>query len=132
MAEMASTAESEAEAEAMIGAATATILSRADRRALRGVMADMVRGAAVLTRILRRRRRTRFAVRAVPLIIRSSARTLARRAARCVPITRKRAARVVAARTRRVLGSPKLVTLAVRNNLRGARSGRNRFRAVRG
>src|SRR5689334_20004754 len=49
MAAVASGAQTEAEAEAMIGAATMTMLSPADHAALRRVEASLVRGAAVLT-----------------------------------------------------------------------------------
>ena len=56
MAAVASGAQTEAEAEAMIGAATITALSPRERRELRRVLAHLVRGSAILTRLLRRRR----------------------------------------------------------------------------
>jgi len=56
MAADAARAHHEAEAEAMAGAAVSTVLSAADRAALRRILPSMVRGVAILTRILRRRR----------------------------------------------------------------------------
>jgi hypothetical protein len=121
MAAVASQARTEAEAEAMIGAATVTAISPRDRATLRRVLPHMVRGAAVLTRILRRRRATRPVVRAVPTIVRNTSRTLVRRAAAGQPVTRRAAARVMATQTRRVLTSPPACTRAIVRNQRGAR-----------
>ena len=121
MAAVASQARTEAEAEAMIGAATVTVISPRDRAILRRVLPHMVRGAAVLTRILRRRRATRPVVRAVPTIVRNTSRTLVRQAAAGRPVTRQAAARVMATQTRRVLTSPPACTRAIVRNQRGAR-----------
>ena len=126
MGEVAAAAQTEQEAEAMAGAATATIVSRSDSAALRRVLPHLVRGTAILTRILRGRRATRPAVRAIPTIVRSSVRTLRRRAARGLPVTRKTAAKVMAAHTKRVLGRPKLCAKAISNNVRAARVARRR------
>jgi hypothetical protein len=120
MAAVAARAQSEAEAEAMIGAATANIISRADRRALRNIVPHLTRGAAILTRILRRRRITRPAVRAVPTIVRRTATTLARRAAAGQPVTPRAAARTMAAQTRRVLASPRTCAAAITRNVRAS------------
>jgi hypothetical protein len=128
MAEVAAGAHHEAEAEAMVGAAVVTTLSAADRAALRRLLAHLVRGAAVLTRILRRRRLTRPAIRAVPAIVRSTVRTLRRQAAAGAPVSRRTAGRVMAAVTRRVLGSPRLCARAIVQNVTAAR----RSRPVRG
>jgi hypothetical protein len=122
MAAVASRAQTEAEAEAMIGAAVATSLSPAQRRELGSIVANLNRGAAVLTRILRRRRITRPAVRAVPTIVRRSAQTLARRAASGQPVTRRTAARAMASQTRRVLGSPRACSAAINRNVRASRA----------
>jgi hypothetical protein len=121
MAAVASQARTEAEAEAMIGAATVTVISARDRAILRSVLPHMVRGAAVLTRILRRRRDTRPVVRAVPTIVRRTSRTLVRQAAAGQPVTRRAAARVMAAQTGRVLSSPRICTRAIVRNQRGTR-----------
>lgn len=133
MAAVASEAQHETEAEAMAGAAAATVLSPADRRALREVLPYIVRGAAILTRILRRRRSTRIAIRAVPTIVRRTTRTLARRAASGRPVGRRAAARAMAAHTRRVLTNPRSCTVAITRNVRGVRGlRRRRQRVIRG
>jgi hypothetical protein len=121
MAAVASQARTEAEAEAMIGASTVTAISPRDRAALRAILPHLVRGTAILTRILRRRRITRPAVRAVPTIVRGTARTLATRAAAGRPVTRQAAGRVMAAQTRRVLSSPRACTRAIVRNQRATR-----------
>jgi hypothetical protein len=122
MAAVASQARTEAEAEAMIGAAAVTVISARDRAALRRVLPHMVRGAAILTRILRRRRVTRPIVRTVPTIVRRTSRTLVRQAAAGQPVTRRAAARVMATQTRRVLSSPPTCTRAIVRNQRGVRA----------
>ncbi len=76
MAEAASNASGEGEAEAMVGAAVVTVLSPRDRRALSALLPDLLRGTAVLTRILRRHPRTRALVKTVPGIMRRSVRQL--------------------------------------------------------
>jgi hypothetical protein len=116
MAAVAAQASSEAEAEAMIGAATIYTLSPRERRQLRRVLAHMVRGSAILTRMLRRSRMTRPGVRAVPLIVHSTARTLTRGAVDGRPITRRTAGRVMAMHTRRVLGNPHVCRRVIRRN----------------
>jgi hypothetical protein len=118
MATAAAQAESEAEAEAMIGAATAYTISPADRTALLGIIPHINRGAAILTRILRRRAITRPAVRVVPTVVRRTTNVLARRAQAGQPVTRRAAGRVMAAQTRRVLGSPRTCAAAMRRNVR--------------
>jgi hypothetical protein len=124
MAEMAAHEHHEGQAEAMIGAAVVTVLSPRDRRALRRLLPHLVRGAAVLTRILRRRRATRPAVRAVPTIMRRTVRNLKRQAAAGKPITRRAAGRAAATEVRRVLGSPSACAAAIRQNVRSVRRAR--------
>src|SRR5581483_341720 len=110
-----------------------TVLSAADRRALREVLPYIVRGAAILTRILRGRRQPRIGVRAVPSIVRRTTRTLTRRAAAGRPITRRVAARVMAGHTRRVLTRPRPCVLSIARNVRGVRRLRRaRQRVIRG
>jgi hypothetical protein len=121
MAEAASHEHHEAQAEAMMGAAVMTVLSPRDRRALRRLLPHLVRGAAVLTRILRRRRATRPAVRAVPTIVRRTIVTLKRQAASGQPITRRAAGRAAAIQVRRVLGNPAACAAAIRQNVRLSR-----------
>jgi hypothetical protein len=122
MAAVAANASSEAEAEAMIGAATVTVLSARDRAALRSLLPHLVRAACVLTRLLRRHRRARPALRAVPLIVQSTARDLTRRAAAGRPVNRRVAARVMSRQTRGVLGSPRYTAAAMRRNVRATRA----------
>jgi hypothetical protein len=121
MAEMAAHEHNEGQAEAMIGGAVVTVLSPRDRRALRRLLPHLVRGAAVLTRILRRRRATRPAVRAVPTIMRRTVATLKRQAAAGRPVTRQGAGRAAAVEVRRVLSSPSACAAAIRQNVRAAR-----------
>jgi hypothetical protein len=124
MAAVASEARTDAEAEAMTGAATLLSISPADRRELRRVLPYMVRGTALLTRVLRSRRDTRPAVRVVPEIVRRTSTTLARRSAAGQPVTRKAAARVMASQTRRVLGNPRTCVRAIKTNARAAQTAR--------
>jgi hypothetical protein len=122
MAEAASHEQHEGEAEAMAGAAVLTTLSPRDRRALRRILPHLVRGVAILTRILRRRRITRPAVRAVPTIVRRTVQTLKRQAAAGQPITRRAAARAAAIQVRRVLANPRACAAAIQQNVRAARA----------
>lgn len=121
MAAAASRAVTDMEAEAQIGAATAIVLSRADLAALRNVLPNINRGVAVLTRVLRRNRGTRDAVRTIPTIIKRSAVSLRRNAERGEPITRQSAARAVATQTRRVLGTPSVCAKAMSRNVQATR-----------
>ncbi len=122
MAAVASRSASDAEAEAMTGAAAVTVVSSADAVALRRILPHLVRGSAILTRILRQRRVTRPVVRALPTIVRRTTRILARRAAAGQPVTRRTAARVMAAQTRRVMGTPNVCAAALRRNVRATRA----------
>lgn len=134
MAEAAAQEQHEGEAEAMAGAATMTVISPADRRALRAILPHLIRGTAILTRVLRRRRATRPAVRAVPTIVRRTVKTLKRQAATGKPITRQLAARAAARQVRNVLGNPKVCTAAIARNLKSSRAvrGKRNARAVAG
>ena len=122
MAAVAASAQSEAEAEAMAGAATVASIRGEDLATLRRVLPSMVEGTAVLTRVLRRRRSTRPAVRAVPTIVRRTASTLVRRAAAGQPVTRRTAARVMAQQTRTVLSRPNICGSALQRNVKATRA----------
>lgn len=123
MAAAAARTPSEAEAEALAGAATVASLSAADQRALRQVLPHLVRGTAVLTRMLRRRAATREAVRAVPTIMRQTGSLLARRAASTGrPPTRRTVARVAAVTATRVLGNPRTCARTLQRNRRAAQT----------
>jgi len=131
MAEAAAMEHHEAEAEAMAGAAVMTTVSPGDRRALRRILPHLVRGVAILTRILRRRRATRPAVRAIPTIVRRTVTTLKRQAAAGTPITRRAAGRAAAVQVRRVLGNPAACTAAIAQNVRANRVLRSRRSSAR-
>ena len=128
MAEAASHEMHEGEAEAMAGAAAVTVISPRDRRALRRILPHLVRGTAILTRILRKRSITRPAVRAVPTIMRRTVKSLKRQAAKGIPITRKTAGRAAAKQVRRVLGSPKACRAAIMRNAKVSRRYKRRPR----
>ena len=78
LAARAATASSESEAEAFVGAAVQVTLSAQDRRDLGQLLPHLVRGAAVITRLLHQNPRSRPAVRLVPGIVDATARTLVR------------------------------------------------------
>ena len=118
LAAVAAQAQTDTEAEAMMGAATAASVSDADPATLQSMLPALLRAVAVLTRLLRRQRRTRHCVRAVPTIVRNTARVLSRRAASGQPVTRRAAARTMANQTRRVLGNPRAYATAVQRNVR--------------
>src|SRR5205814_8162108 len=116
MAEVAAGAHAEAEAEAMIGAAAVTALSPRDRAALRRLLPHLIRGVAVLTRILRRRRSTPPAVRTIPTIFRTTVTALRRRAAAGRPVNRRVAGQIMGLATRRVLSNPRLCGAVIVRN----------------
>jgi hypothetical protein len=123
----------EGEAEAMIGAAAVTVISPKDRRALRRILPHLVRGTAILTRILRRRgRRSRIGVKAVPTIVRRTVRSLKKQAAKGKPLTRRRVARAAATQVRRVLGSPRATAAAITRNTKVSRRYKRPRRRMRG
>lgn len=130
MAEAAAHEQHEGEAEALAGASVMTVLSPADRRALSRVLPHLVRGAAVLTRVLRRQKMTRPAVRAVPTIMRRTVKDLKRQAAAGKPITRKAAGRAAASQVKKVLGNPRACAAAINQNVRATR--KVKARAVAG
>lgn len=122
MAHYAAFSESAHESEAWVGAAVTVSLSPSDRRALRALVPNLVRGASILSRILRMRKVTRPFVRVVPEIMRRTVRTLKRGAANGRPITRKLAGAVMANQTRRVLSSPRYCGAVLRRNVRATRA----------
>ena len=132
MAEAAAHEQHEGEAEAMAGAAAMTVISPADRRALRRISPPRARHG-ILTRILRRRRATRPAVRAVPTIIRRTVNTVKRQAAVGKPITRQDAWPAPPPRqVRRSWEARRLCTAAIAQNVRASRNMRGARVASRG
>jgi hypothetical protein len=106
---MATEAESEAEAEAFIGALVpmaARLLPRVAPAIMRAAP-GLIRGVAGVTRTLRQNPATRPLVRTVPTIVRRTAMTLDRQAQRGQPITPQAAVRTLAQQTQRVLGNPR-------------------------
>jgi hypothetical protein len=117
-------AHTEAEAEAMIGAATVSVLTAEERRLLRRLLPHLVRATCVLTKVLRKQRATRPAVRVVPTIVSNTARVLADRAGDGQPVTRKAAARVMASQTHRVLADPRRTASALQHNVKASAAAR--------
>jgi hypothetical protein len=127
MAAVAAQAQSEAEAEAMIGAATLTVLRPHERAELRDILPHLVRGTAILTRVLRRHRATRPGVRLIPSIVSDTSYLLSQRAARGRPISPHVAARIMSRQTRRVLSHPRSTNLALRRHVYGSRIANRRY-----
>jgi hypothetical protein len=108
MGHAASETESEAEAEAFVGALVplaARLVPRVAPTIMRAAP-QLIRGVARVTRTLRRNPATRPLVRAVPTIVRRTTANLARRVARGQPVTPQVAVRALAGQTARVLSSP--------------------------
>ena len=111
---------SEAEADALAGAMV-PLSARAVPQAAPSIMRaspGLVCGLAGVVRTLRRSPATRPLVRAVPAIVRTTATSIARQAARGAVVTPQTAVRTLARQTARVLGSPRLATLAFRRSQR--------------
>jgi len=105
---MATEAESEAEAEAFIGALVplaAQILPRVAPHIMRAAP-RLIRGISRVTRTLRRNPSTRQLVRALPSIVRRTVGTVARQSRRGRPIGPQTVVRALGQQTRRVLTSP--------------------------
>ncbi len=101
-------AESEAEAEAFIGALVplaAQLIPRAAPAILRNAP-QLVRGLANATRTLRRTPATRPLVRTLPTVMRRTAMTMARQQAQGRPVTPPRAVQTLARQTAQVISSP--------------------------
>ena len=134
MVDAASRAASESESEGMVGAAVVTMLSPRDRRALSGLLPDLIRGVTVLSKVLRRRG-LRKATPAITSVVRRSVRDMKRHAASGRRVTRRTAAKATARQVRRVLGSPKVLGASLARNARATRAMKKfgaRQRAVRG
>ncbi|MEB3277741.1 MAG: hypothetical protein VKK42_02315 [Lyngbya sp.] len=105
LAAMAAKVPSEAEAEAYTGAFTARIIP-VKSASMRRISPAMVKGAATLTRTLRKSSATRPLVKTVPTIVARASQKLAKQAAHGKPVSRQTAARVMAGETQKVLGNP--------------------------
>jgi hypothetical protein len=104
----AATAESEAEAEAFIGALiplAARLLPRVAPTIMRAAP-QLIRGAANVTRTLRRSPTTRPLVRTLPTIVRRTAASIAQQAQQGQPVSTPAAVRTLAQQAARLIGSP--------------------------
>jgi len=128
MAAIASKAATDTEAEAQIGGAVAISLSPRDRDTLKAVIPSLTRGAAILTRILRRQQATRPVVRVIPTIVKRTAVSLKKQAAAGQPVTKKTAARTMAKQTKKVLSSTPICARAVQRNVKATRAVTKRTR----
>jgi hypothetical protein len=96
-------------------------MSPALRRELAGILPGLIRGAAVITRLLCSQPTTRPMVRVVPTVVDQTARTLVRRQRRGRPVTPVIAGRVMGRQVARTLASPRRTTRAVGRNVVAAR-----------
>jgi len=111
-------AESEAEAEAFIGALV-PLAARLIPRVAPAIMRSapgLIRGVAGITRTLRANPATRPLVRAVPTIVRRTAADIARQSARGRPVAPQAAVRTLARQANRVLSNPQQCAHALRRN----------------
>ena len=122
--------ESEAEAEAFIGALVplaARLLPRIAPTIMRAAP-GLIRGAANVTRTLRANPTTRPLVRAVPTIMRRTVADIGRQARSGRPVSPQQAVRTLARQTQRVLSSPQQCSQVLR---RSAAADRRYHRAAR-
>jgi hypothetical protein len=115
----AASAESESEAEAFAGVASYMALSSRDRRDLERMLPALLRGSAVITRLLHGNRRTRQAVRLVPGIVDAAGRTLSRRIAAGEPVGSADVGQVLGASARRVFSGGTARQAVMRRHARG-------------
>jgi hypothetical protein len=113
---VAAATESEAEAEAFIGALVPLATSLIGRAAplIARAAPKLIRGVTTTTRALRRHRASRPLVQALPTVMTRTVRALARRAATGRPITGQVALRTLAGQTASVLRDPRARRHAVR------------------
>ncbi|MFF4253271.1 hypothetical protein ACFY1L_18890 [Streptomyces sp. NPDC001663] len=110
--------ESEAEAEAFVGALAPIAIGLARRAApaLVRTAPQLVRGLANVTRTLRRSPATRPLVRTLPTIAVRTARSLARQVAAGRPVTARSTVRTLAGQTAAVLSDPRRRSAVVRRS----------------
>lgn len=124
LAARAASAESESEAEGFVGSAVTLAMRRSEYRDLQRLLPSMIKGSAVLTRVLRRSKGGRSGVRLIPGIVDASARTLARRHAVRGTVTPAEVGSVLGTATRRALSDPRWQNSLARRHARGvARTG---------
>jgi hypothetical protein len=115
LAASAADSESDAEASALLGGVTIHIMSRAPVTVKR-LSPVIVRSASRLGRFLRRNRRTRTLVRAIPTIERRAVKMLTKRAERGDRVTPLVARKAMAKATYNTLRSPRAVAKGIANN----------------
>ena len=134
LAHRAAETESEAEAEALVGALiplAARVVPRAAPAILRATP-QLARGIAGATRVLRASPATRPLVRTMPQIVRRTAASIARQAATGRPVTPQRAVTTLARQTSRTLSSPRQCVVAYQRNKALDRTYHRQVRAIRG
>ena len=135
LAARAASTESESEAEAFAGSAVTLTISEQERRQLESMLPHLLRGAAILTRVLHRNPTTRQGVRLVPGIVDATARTLVRRSAGR-RIRRADVGAVLGSTARRVLSDGRWQSAVTRRHARGLSQLRRRrsagYRPARG
>jgi hypothetical protein len=133
LAHRAAETESEAEAEALVGALiplAARLVPRAAPAIMRAAP-QLARGVARAVRALRASPTTRPLVRTVPQIVRRTATSIARQAGRGQPVTPRRAVTTLARQTARTLSSPQQCVAAYRRSRTLDRTYHRQVRAVR-
>jgi hypothetical protein len=128
LAAQAAATESEAEAEALGGAAAYAAINPEDRRELERLLPHLLRGAAAITRMLYGSRGTRPAVRLVPGIADGAARALARRVAAGEPVGPVELGQVLGTATTQALTPGSVRQAALRRHARGLSRARRRYR----
>ncbi|MGY1985427.1 hypothetical protein ACI792_04305 [Blastococcus sp. SYSU DS0669] len=121
MAAMAADTPSAAEADALVGAATVMVLTPRERRVLEQLIPQLVQATTLLSRLMRRRRVTRPAIRVIPTVVKATARPLVAAAVRGHPPTTGVAGRVLTQQTRTVLTRPAVTRAVMKRNAAAVR-----------
>ncbi|HVQ91885.1 MAG TPA: hypothetical protein VMU51_12700 [Mycobacteriales bacterium] len=127
LAAQAAATESEAEAEALGGAAAFAAINPDDRRELERLLPHLLRGAAAVTRILHGNRSTRPAVRLVPGIADGAARAIAKRVAAGEPVGPVELGQVMGAAATQALAPGGARQAVLRRHARGLARARRRY-----
>ena len=115
LAAQAAESDSEAEASALLGGVTIHIVSGAPI-SVRRCSPTLLKGANRLGRFLRKRRRTRPLVKAIPKIQKTAVKMLADHARKGGKVTPAAAAKAMAKATVKTLGTPKAAAKSLANN----------------
>lgn len=115
LATQAAESESEAECSALLGGVTIHIVSRAPV-SVRRISPTLVKSANRLGRYLRKRRRTRPLVKAIPKIQKTAVKMLTAHAQQGGKVTPATAAKAMAKATAKTLGTPQAAAKSLANN----------------